>query len=128
MYSDISQNIAAKLTETFSAPPYNIKFFPEVQDIKQGKFKLENVDEPEESKNIVTKFLQRYLERDISREEIIVDTTGGKVPMSIGIFQAAEEMGISSIYIVGAQKGLIKDPLKRNHGHPIFISNNLSKS
>ncbi|MDW7998587.1 MAG: hypothetical protein RMI30_03945, partial [Thermodesulfovibrio sp.] len=53
---------------------------------------------------------------------IFVDTTGGKVPMSIGAFQAAEEMSVSSIYIIGKDHGKITDPMIKEHGEPIFIS------
>ncbi|OPX35833.1 hypothetical protein B1H10_00350 [candidate division KSB1 bacterium 4484_188] len=126
LYSGISREIAAQLAEKFSQPPYQTKFFPDSAAIKGNKFKLQNPDDPEESKNIVSNFLLRFLENEIPREEIFVDTTGGKVPMSIGAFQAAEEMGISSIYVVGTMKGIIRDPQKREHGRPVFISDHTS--
>ncbi|GBD96747.1 hypothetical protein BMS3Abin06_01633 [bacterium BMS3Abin06] len=47
--------------------------------------------------------------------------------MSIGAFQAAEEEGVSSIYIVGTEKDsrsgfIIRDAKKAEHGRPIFLS------
>jgi hypothetical protein len=56
-------------------------------------------------------------------DDVVVNLTGGTKIMVIGAFQAAEEAGISSIYIVGrGEKGLIVDPTIRQQGKPIFIS------
>ncbi len=49
--------------------------------------------------------------------------------MSIGMFQAAEQAGVSSIYVIGTQdKGLIKDPTIREHGSPVFMSEHTADS
>ena len=68
-----------------------------------------------------------FLAQGISKDNIFVDTTGGKVPMSIGAFQAAEEEGVASIYVCGTvydkKSGfIIKDPKNEAHGKPVFLS------
>ena len=37
--------------------------------------------------------------RDAEAKEIAVDVTGGKTPMSLGAFMAAEEFAVQTIYI-----------------------------
>lgn len=79
-------------------------------------------DNPSKAKELTRKHIRRLKAEGIEASRIFVDTTGGKVPMSIGAFQAAEEEGVSS-YVVGAQKeGHIKDPKIREHGRAIFMS------
>lgn len=79
---------------------------------------LSNPRDPQEVKNLAKCFIAEILRRGISRHKIFVDTTGGLVPMSIGLFQGAEEEGVSTIYI----NGLIKNPQDVNQGDPIFMS------
>jgi hypothetical protein len=120
LYTNQTRYIAAELAREFSD---SIDFFPNAQQISDGICQLNNVDDPNESKHLVTEFLQQFLNNNISREQMFVDTTGGKVAMSIGAFQAAEVMDVSSIYIVGTMDGLIKNPKEQNHGRPVFMSN-----
>jgi hypothetical protein len=42
--------------------------------------------------------------------DIAVDTTGGKVPMSLGLFMAAEEAGLSSLYVSSEFDPQLKRP------------------
>ncbi len=123
LYTDQSQSVAQKLADEFSKPPYNINFYPNSKDIELGKHKIESPDKPEITKSISKLLLNRLLEKDLDRAKIIVDTTGGKVPMSIGAFQAAEELNISSIYVIGRGKnGWIEKPKNREDGVPKFMS------
>ncbi|MCC7430518.1 hypothetical protein IT568_06740 [bacterium] len=64
------------------------------------------------------------------KDKIIVDLTSGTVPISVGLFQAAEEMQISTTYVIG--KGTKEENGKtvtgrlissdKNSGNPIFIN------
>jgi len=45
--------------------------------------------------------IRRMLNKGISAERICVDIVGGTKPMSIGAFMAAEELGVTSIYLSG---------------------------
>jgi len=83
---------------------------------------LANPRDPEEVKHLARVFIAELLMRGIARDRIFVDTTGGMVPMSIGLFQGAEEEGVSSIYINGRVDGRIDDPDVEGQGDPIFIS------
>jgi hypothetical protein len=119
IYTGQSRADAVQLAKDFAE---STTFFPSVEDIEEGLYQLNHPDDPEESKRLVTEFLHRFLNRGTRLREIFVDTTGGKVPMSIGAFQAAEEMGVSSIYVVGTANGLIRNPQDRNDGQPVFMS------
>ena len=127
LYSAKSQATAEELANEFSRPPFNIEFYPNAKDIELGKYMIENVDKPELSKIQVQMFIARLIDMGIAANKIFIDTTAGTVPMSIGAFQMAEEMGISSIYVVGTQDRFIKNPKKRAHGNPVFISNRIDK-
>jgi len=125
LYTDRSKDVASSLAEDFKG---TIEFIPSVEDINKGQYLIVNPDDPLETKEKTRVFIRMFKAKGIHANKIFVDTTGGKVPMSIGAFQAAEEEGVSSIYIVGGvddpPKGLIiKNPKERSHGKPIFISN-----
>jgi len=122
IYSEMSKEIAMNLIEQFSKSPFNVKFFPEKSEIKDEMFLISNPDKADETRVIVKHYIERYLEKGIASDQIFVDTTGGKVPWSIGAFQAAEEENVSSIYIIGTIDGWIKDPKIRHHGNPVFMS------
>ena len=127
LYSEKSQKMAKELADEFSHPPFNIEFYPNAKDIELGKYMVESADKPELSKGQVQVLINRFLDLEIPTDKIFIDTTAGTVPMSIGAFQMAEEMGVSSIYVVGTQNRFIKDPKKRSHGNPVFISNRIDK-
>jgi hypothetical protein len=59
-------------------------------------------DDPAEIK-LKTKGLLQKL-RDFGVNDIAVDITGGKTPMSLGAFMAAEECGCDSIYVTTVYK------------------------
>lgn len=58
---------------------------------------IENPDDPAEVKQKARELLRQMQENNIN--PIAVDITGGKTPMSVGAFMAAEEMGVDSIYV-----------------------------
>jgi hypothetical protein len=122
LYTEQRRDVAAKLAEQFAG---SVEFFPSLEQIKEGSLQLNNVDDPNESKRLVKQFLQRFVRNGVERRQLFVDTTGGKVPMSIGAFLAAEEMDVSSIYIVGIVNGRIENVLNKNEGRALFMSNRL---
>ncbi|NLI30988.1 MAG: hypothetical protein GX423_13055 [Nitrospiraceae bacterium] len=97
-------------------------FMPSEDELRDDALMLSDPDAPELAKAITRRHIRTLLARGVARERIFVDTTGGKTAISIGAFQAAEEEGISSIYIVGTRDGLIKDPTEERDGRPIFMS------
>jgi hypothetical protein len=123
LYTQVSRETTIDLLQDFQTA---CQFSPNVLGIRQGEHMIRNPDDPVETKKIAKFFINRFKET-FPADRIFVDTTGGKVPMSIGAFQAAEEENVSSIYIVGtvwdSRSGLIvRDPKERSHGRPIFIS------
>ena len=123
LFTAESRSNAQQLIKDFAAPPFNIQFVPPLEQMDDQKFLIEDPDQAEVAKSLVKDHIQRFVGKEVPVGEIFVDTTGGKVPMSIGAFQAAEEMGVSSIYIVGTREGKIEDPAARTHGRPVFLSN-----
>jgi hypothetical protein len=63
---------------------------------------LNDPDDPAEAKRKTQDLLRRLQEQGLN--EIAVDITGGKTPMSLGAFMAAEESGSDSIYVTTAYK------------------------
>lgn len=122
LYTDFKQSrdAAFELVRKFSsAALFNLT----EDDIKTGKDIIANAEDPLATKELTRRSIRHMLALGLKHENIFVDTTGGKVPMSIGAFQAAEEEGVSSIYVVGkGEKGFIADPAIRQQGMPIFIS------
>lgn len=89
------------------------------EEINEAKGRvLGDPKDPEQAKHLSKAFIVDFLRRDVSRGKIFVDTTGGMVPMSIGLFQGAEEEGVSTIYI----NGFITNPDDVGQGDPIFMS------
>ncbi|HHW20438.1 MAG TPA: hypothetical protein GXX27_04805 [Thermodesulfovibrio thiophilus] len=122
LYTSFGNSIdaAKELINKFST---QVKFNLTEDDISNHKNIIDNAEDPLVTKKQTHQEIEHMLTLGFKPENIFVDTTGGKVPMSIGAFQAAEETGISTIYIVGTGKnGLINNPEKRNEGKPIFIS------
>jgi len=115
IYTEKTKFIAERLRERFN----HVDFVP--TDI------IKNPDDPSETKEEVKLCISRFKSKGIPLQKIFVDTTGGKVPMSIGAFLAAEEEGVSTIYLVGGKTDrygnkIIKDPDNPKDGYPIFIS------
>ncbi|MBW1616294.1 MAG: hypothetical protein JRJ49_07140 [Deltaproteobacteria bacterium] len=120
IYTEQSRDAAKSLIKEFSD---KIEFFPDIDNAEDPSYMLATPDKVEDAQIKAKRCMRRYIRKGLDLSEIFVDTTGGKVPMSIGMFQAAEQAGASSIYVVGTQEqGIIKDPAIREHGQPIFIS------
>jgi hypothetical protein len=126
LYTERSQSIALALARDFGE---RIRFFPDADQIERGEYCLRDPDDPQETRGRTRFFLRCLEEKGIpARTSALVDTTGGKVPMSIGAFQAAEEHQVSSIYLVGMvphpKTGvpIVADPTREDHGRPIFLS------
>ncbi len=124
LYTDISKSVALDITNDFGKV---CNFVLSTNDIQISKDMITNPDDPSEAKELTRRYIRVFEAMDISKDKIFVDTTGGKVPMSIGAFLGAEEEGVSSIYIVGTIKdprrgSIIKDPKNPHHGRPIFVS------
>ena len=121
LFSAYSRNEAASLARDYAG---QIRFYPGLNEMDAGieEFQVNDPDNPAHAKELTERYIKRFLSEGLSSSEIFVDTTGGKVPMSIGAFQAAEEQGVSSIYVIGTVENKIKDPRKREHGRPVFLS------
>jgi hypothetical protein len=63
---------------------------------------LANPDAPEESLRHVQALIRRM--REAGTQKIAVDVTGGKVPMSLGAFMAAEEAKVDTVYVTTDSK------------------------
>ncbi len=105
-----------------------VELDPSRAEIEGPSMVIEDLLDPRDSKRLVRHYLRRLLDRGFAPKRIFVDTTAGTSPMSIGAFQAAEELGISSIYVMGLmddgeRKGLILDPEDPAQAEPRFMSN-----
>lgn len=119
LYTEKSRDIALQLARDFTG---QCRFVVSLADIENRHDMLDDPDDPARVKEMTRKFVRQFMGHGIPNDKIFVDTTGGKVPMSIGAFQAAEEEGVSSIYISGTVDGMIKDAKNPEHGRPIFLS------
>ncbi|RMF21201.1 MAG: hypothetical protein D6760_09960 [Deltaproteobacteria bacterium] len=63
-----------------------------------GDVCVDDPDDPQASHAAVGMLIERLL-KQFPREQCAVDTTGGKLPMSLGAFMAAEEAGVPSLYV-----------------------------
>lgn len=62
-------------------------------------------------RTILTEILARY-----PPEQVCVDVTGGTAVMSVGAFQVAEELGVTSLYLLGVHRDQNKPPqIRREH-------------
>lgn len=73
-----------------------------------GQVYLENPDDPAEAMAQTRHVLERL--REAGARRIAVDVTGGKTPMSLGAFMAAEELGVSSLYVSSVYDAELKKP------------------
>ena len=81
-----------------------------------------NAFDPEEVYNEVLVMLKQLISDGCSKDNIFVDTTGGTVPMSIGAFMAAEEVGVSTVYVVATKpNGKIEEPMDQYQGRAIYL-------
>ncbi len=124
LFTGESSVAAAKLARELDD---QAEFDPPWREIEGPAMKVDDMLDPQDSRKLVRRYLERLLDRGVKHEQIFVDTTGGTAPMSIGAFQAAEEMGISSIYLKGLmsegeRRGVILDPEDPAQGEPRFMS------
>lgn len=124
LYTEASRAVAAELAGEFGSE--TLEFSPTHHQILAGAQEIENPNDPNEVRRRTREFLERFQWLSISPGKIFVDTTAGKVPTSIGAFQAAEEVGVASIYLVGTIDGKIVDPTNREHGQPKYLSDPLA--
>lgn len=73
---------------------------------------------PNEAKGKTQTLLTALFDMNIAKNRIFIDTTGGTAPMSIGVFQAAEEAAVSTIYVTGN----IKNPENNTEADVIYMS------
>lgn len=73
-----------------------------------GPVYIENPDDPAEALAQTRLILSRL--REAGAHNIAVDITGGKTPMSLGAFMAAEEMGVSSLYVASRYDATLRKP------------------
>ncbi|MBI5142692.1 MAG: hypothetical protein HZA20_10980 [Nitrospirae bacterium] len=119
IYTVKTAEIVKKLIDEFSK---DIKFYQIVSGSPSGEDVVDPYDLPG-IKTMAAKWIRRLEAEGLSLDTIYADTTGGTVPMSLGVFQAAEESGISSIYVIGKHEGgRILKPEVSDEGKPILIS------
>ncbi len=124
LFTPGSREAAAKLAGKLEAA---VEFDPSQREIAGTAMLVEDLLDLKEAREMARYYLERFLQRGFQRERIFVDTTGGTTPMSMGLFQAAEKMRVSSIYVVGRmsdgeRKGMILDPEDPNQAEPRFMS------
>jgi hypothetical protein len=129
LYTEMSKEYAFGLTKDFRK---HCKFILSQEEVESSEDIITNPDDPTEIKELTRKYIRQFLAKEIPKDKMFIDTTGGKVPMSIGVFQAAEEEGISSVYVIGTvwnpRSGfIIEDPKNLQHGKPIFLSDKTGK-
>lgn len=73
---------------------------------------LDNPDDPAEARDRTRHVLESLKRADAAN--IAIDITGGKTTMSLGAFMAAEEMGISSLYVTAPYDNELRRPVMRN--------------
>ncbi len=98
------------------------KIIPAAVQINEGDRMLSTPDNPVTSKTLVRNYINEFLEKGYKEHEIFVDVTGGKTAMSLGMFQAAEEMRVATIYISGKHDGKVKKPTDRDDAQAIYMS------
>jgi hypothetical protein len=69
---------------------------------------IDNPDNVIEARSAAAALLDRM--REAGAGSLAVDVTGGKTPMSIGAFMAAEEAGVSSIYVTSPFDPQLRKP------------------
>ncbi|MEP7009313.1 MAG: hypothetical protein ABJC13_03225 [Acidobacteriota bacterium] len=126
LYTSESRATAAGLARDFGSE--SLEFSPSYHQIVAAANELKDPNDTREARTQTKLFLERFDRLGIPPSRVFVDTTAGKVPTSIGAFQAAEEAAVATIYIVGTKNGLIQDPGDASHGQPKFVSNPLARS
>lgn len=73
-----------------------------------GIVRVDNPDDPAETRERTRAMLNRV--RASGAVRCAVDVTGGKTPMSLGAFMAAEETGISTLYLASRYDDKLQRP------------------
>ena len=94
--------IGLLVTEASRAEGEKIRQRAQQSGISVSMETLNDPDDPAEAKRKTQDLLHRLQDQGLN--EIAVDITGGKTPMSLGAFMAAEESGSDSIYVTTAHK------------------------
>ncbi len=74
-----------------------------------GPKKLDDPDDPTEAREETARLIERLRKQGF--DNIGVDITGGKLPMSIGAFLAAREFGCDALYITSQFDSKLKKPM-----------------
>jgi hypothetical protein len=73
-----------------------------------GLVRVDNPDDPAEARERTHNLLHRM--RAAGAARCAVDITGGKTPMSLGAFMAAEEAGVSTLYLASRYDDKLQRP------------------
>jgi len=73
-----------------------------------GPQHIDDPDDPADSRRMVAVAIAKLREKGFER--IAVDLTGGRKPMSLGAFMAAEEAGCDTIYVASEYDRKLKKP------------------
>lgn len=73
-----------------------------------GPKRLDDANDPAEARDEIAHLILRL--RGMGHQRIAVDITGGKTPMSIGAFMAAEEAGCDTIYVSSEFDSRLRKP------------------
>jgi len=120
VYTPESALAAEEVVQEFA--PKGIRFNPSAGEIHRRSGAV-NAFDIVSARDSVRAHLERFERRGLAKERILVDTTSGTVPMSLGCFQAAEEEDVASIYVLSRHGGRIEDPSDLDAGNPIYMSN-----
>ena len=131
LFTAQGREVAAQLARKLDS---EVEFKPSRSEIEGPALVIEDLLDPQDTRKLARHYIEGLLDRGFQRQKIFVDTTGGTAPMSLGAFQAAEEMHVSSIYIMGlmtdaeGRMGRILDPEDPTQAEPRFMSDHTDDS
>ncbi|HFQ91602.1 MAG TPA: hypothetical protein ENK29_01840, partial [Chromatiales bacterium] len=73
-----------------------------------GPLLLDEADDPGETRDQVKRAIRKMRREGI--QHIAVDVTGGKTPMSLGAFMAAQELAVPAIYVTAPHDEKLRRP------------------
>ncbi len=121
IYTEQSRDAALSLLKEYRDS--GIYFFQSEEAIQRGEWMVNDAFDIREVKEKAEEFLEDMtITAGIDKKDIAADVTAGTAVMSLGVFQAAEEMGVSTIYVQGKEKNNIIKPGKCESGNPRYIS------
>ncbi|HXH04216.1 MAG TPA: hypothetical protein VNN09_12990 [Candidatus Competibacteraceae bacterium] len=77
-----------------------------------GPLEVADADDPAATRWAATELLRQMVKS--GADLLAVDLTGGKTPMSLGAFMAAEEQGVDSLYVTTAYDYALRKPDMRS--------------